>query len=81
MCRRVLSNLSKKFGMLLLIFGLMFPQERSALLGDPSDRIEFVISHDRHGRPGFTHGARNSQHFQLLRATIYKIANEDHLPC
>jgi hypothetical protein len=39
-----------------------------------------VISNYSPGCAGFTHGARNSQDLPLLRAAIYEIANEDHLP-
>ena len=58
----------------------MAPQERAVrVLGRPPDRVEFVISHYRSCCAGFTHRARNSQDLPLLRAAIYKIANEDHL--
>jgi hypothetical protein len=56
-------------------------QERAVLiLSHPSDRVEFMISRYCPRCASFTHGARNSQYFPLLRATICKIANEDHLP-
>ena len=78
--RRVLLNLAKKFAVLVRILHRMNPQKPAVLiLGRPPDRVEFVISHYRRCCAGFTHGARNSQDLPLLRATIYEIANEDHL--
>jgi len=77
----VLSELVKKFGVLVGILCRMTPQKPAFLfLGGPSDRVEFVISHHRPCCAGFTHRARNSQDLPLLRAAIDKIANEDHLP-
>jgi hypothetical protein len=78
---RALFNLDEEFGMLILIFRRMTPQERAVfILGRPPDRVEFVISHHCFCCAGVTHGARNSQDLPLLRAAIYKIADEDHLP-
>lgn len=71
--RRVLSNLAKKFGVLVRILRRMIPQECAVLiLGHPTDRIEFVISHDRLCGAGFAHGPRNSKDLSLLWAAINK---------
>jgi hypothetical protein len=81
MGRRVLSDLAEKFGVLVRILCRMTPQELAVLVpGYPPDRVEFVISHDGPCRASFAHGAGNSKNLPLLRAAIYKITNEDHLP-
>ena len=75
-------RLTKKVGVLpRILFFRMTPQKSAiAVLGRPSDRVEFVISHHGHRCAGLAHGARNSKNLPLLRAAIYKVTNKDHLP-
>jgi hypothetical protein len=78
---RILSDLVKEFGVLIRILRRMVPQERAVfILGRPPDSVKFVISHHRSCCAGFTHRARNSQDLPLLRAAIYEVTSEDHLP-
>jgi len=77
----VLFDLAKKFGVLARIFLRMTPQEFSvAVLGRPTDRVEFVISHHCTCCAGFAHGAGNSQNLPLPGTAIYEITNKDHFP-
>ena len=80
--QRSAANFLQKSLVLVAIPRCVFAEELTGVCRiwcKPCDRIQLMVSHHRQRRSGIHHAPGDTHRFDLLRATIYKVADKNGL--